>query len=101
MEIDILHDEKKCQFYLVQDENRAYVEYEIVGGHTFDLLHTIVPKPLSGRGFAAMLVKKACDYARSQGLKIRATCAYAKVWLERHPGYDYEITDCGGACPHL
>lgn len=99
MNTEILHDEKNNQFYLLSDNLKAYVSYEILEGRLFDLQHTVVPKALSGRGLAASLVESACNYARSQGMKIRATCAYAKVWLERHPGYDYEAGDCGDSCP--
>lgn len=96
--MEIVHDKENCQFYLLADGIKAYVAYEILENGTFDLQHTIVPKAISGRGLAALLVEAACRYARSQGMKIRATCAYAQVWLERHPGYDYEMGTCGPSC---
>lgn len=99
MKMDVLHDETNHQFYLMLDGHRAYVEYEIIDDCIFDLQHTIVPKPIGGRGLAALLVENACNYARNRKLKIRATCAYAQVWLERHPGYEYEIGDCAPSCP--
>lgn len=99
MEMNIIHDEKIRQFYLLAEGIKAYVSYEMMDDHLFDLQHTIVPKEISGRGIASLLVQAACDFARSKNYKIRATCAYAQVWLERHPGYDYEIADCGEACP--
>lgn len=99
METNIIHDERNREFYLLTEGVKSYVSYEIVGDCLLDLQHTIVPKSVSGRGIASLLVCAACDYARNKGLKIRATCAYAQVWLERHPGYDYEIADCGTSCP--
>lgn len=98
MNLEILHDEKERQFYVLFEGNRAYVAYEILDNGIFDLQHTIVPKPISGKGIAALLVKNACDYAQSHGLKIRATCAYAQAWLERHSDYDYELGNCGSFC---
>ena len=98
METNVIHDEKNREFYLLTEEVKSYVSYEMIGEEMLDLQHTIVPKAVSGRGIAAQLVQTACDYARTQGYKIRATCAYAQVWLERHPGYDYEIADCGTSC---
>lgn len=98
METNVIHDEKDREFYLLTEGVKSYVSYEMIGEEMLDLQHTIVPKAVSGRGIAAQLVQTVCDYARAQGYKIRATCAYAQVWLERHPGYDYEIADCGVSC---
>lgn len=94
----MIHDPAGRQFYLLVEGNRSYVSYELLEGGVLDLQHTIVPKAVSGRGIAGLLVQAACDYARAQGFRILATCAYAQVWLERHPGYDYQIGDCGPAC---
>lgn len=64
----------------------AYVEYSVHDG-SLDVLHTIVPKPIEGRGIASMLVKFIYDYAIECGLAPVATCVYAKAWLQRHPEY--------------
>lgn len=98
MEMKVVHHESDQQFVLLADGEKAYVSYEMLTDSLLDLQHTIVPKPISGRGIASLLVQAACDYARSKGYKIRATCAYAQVWLERHPGYDYEICGEGASC---
>ena len=52
-----------------------------------DILHTVVPPPVEGRGIASALVRHAFDYALRQGLKPEATCSYARTWLARHPEY--------------
>lgn len=99
METKVIHDEKNREFYLLTEGVKSYVSYEVIGGGMLDLQHTIVPKAVSGRGIASVLVQTACDYAQDHNLKIRATCTYAQVWLQRHPGYDYEMADCGESCP--
>lgn len=99
MKMNIVHNEPLRQFVCTVDGEKAFVSYELSEDGVFDLQHTIVPKPISGRGIASLLVQEACNYARSHSYKIKATCAYAKVWLERHPGCDYEIDDSCISCP--
>lgn len=84
MEYIINHLPERCLFATKIEGYTAYVEYRLMDG-SLDILHTIVPPPLEGRGIAAALVKKAYEYASEQGLKPKATCSYAVKWLERHP----------------
>jgi len=86
MEYEVTHIPGKNMFVTEQDGITAYVEYaEYDGG--LDILHTIVPGPIEGRGIAAALVKATYDYALESGLKPKATCSYAVMWLRRHPEY--------------
>ncbi len=83
METKIIHNPHSKRFETVLDDITAYVEYEeYVGG--LDLVHTIVPKPIGGRGVAAYLVKHVLDYAAQNGLKVKPTCSYVKVYIDRH-----------------
>ena len=34
-----------------------------------------------------MLVRRALDFARGEGLRVRARCSYADDWMTRHPEY--------------
>ncbi len=86
MEYTIIHHEAEHRFYIETDGHTGYVEYRINEGK-LDILHTIVPSEIGGRGIAGALVKAAYDYALSKGMKPAATCSYAEKWLERHPGY--------------
>ena len=79
----ILHHPEQCRFETVVDGYTAYVEYEITN-QALDILHTIVPKEIGGRGIAAELVATAYEYADGVGLATKATCSYAAVWLRRH-----------------
>lgn len=83
----IQHSPELNRAWTEVDGNIAYVEYSIHDGQ-LDVLHTIVPKPIEGRGIASMLVKFIYDYAAGCGLRPAATCTYAKVWLQRHPEYE-------------
>lgn len=82
---EIVHDQKRRRFQTSVEGHTAYVEYDIHDG-MLDILHTVVPKPVEGRGIASRLVEYAYDYARRQGLGPAATCSYARIWLQRHGG---------------
>lgn len=86
MEYKITHSPEQDRFTTEVDGITAYVEYYEGDGY-LDILHTIVPRPIEGRGIAAALVKGAYDYALEKGLKPRASCSYADMWLRRHPEY--------------
>lgn len=83
MEMDIVHIKEERRFQTIVDGVRGYVEYkEYPGG--LDLVHTIVPKAIGGRGIAAALVKHVLEYARTNELKVRPTCSYVRVYMQRH-----------------
>ena len=81
--MEIEHDLQESVFRATVDGKIAYVSYRIANGALI-VEHTIVPRPIEGRGIASVLVKAAYDYALTQEL---ATCSYAARWLERHPEY--------------
>ena len=81
MDYKIIHQPEQHLFKTEVDGRTAFVQYRLLGD-SFDITHTIVPRPIEGRGIAAALVKAA--YA-ANGMKPKATCSYAVRWLERHP----------------
>ena len=96
--MEIVHDEAKKQFKVEVDGYTAHVAYQLTEDGGLDIRHTIVPEEIGGRGIASALVKAAYDYARCKCLKPIATCAYAVVWLQRHPPeYQGDVScDYGG-----
>ncbi|MBF5027082.1 GNAT family N-acetyltransferase [Planobacterium oryzisoli] len=46
--------------------------------------HTEVDSSHSGNGYAKELVEAASNFAKSQGLKVRALCPYAAKTMARH-----------------
>lgn len=79
----IIHLKQDNRFVTVEDGITAYTEYELADGY-LNILHTIVPREIGGRGIAADLVREAYSYARDNGLKPKATCTYAAAWLARN-----------------
>lgn len=88
--MNIKHNEAGRRFITEVDGLTAHVEYQLTDDGGLDILHTIVPKEIGGRGIASALVKAAYDYARGNGMRPVATCPYAVVWLQRHPEYYQE-----------
>lgn len=86
MDYEVKHDEERGIFYTDVDGFHAYASYRKTASE-LDIQHTIVPEEIGGRGIAPALVKAAYDYALQNGLRPVATCAYAIVWLQRHPEY--------------
>ncbi|MCI6161397.1 MAG: GNAT family N-acetyltransferase [Prevotella sp.] len=84
--MEIHHDRENSRFFTEQDGCTAYIEY-VESESGLDIVHTIVPKPIGGRGIAAELVRTGYGYARENHLKCLASCSYARAWLERHPEY--------------
>lgn len=83
MEYDIIHHPESNRFVAEVEGHTAYVEYSLHDG-ALDILHTVVPSPVGGRGIASALVEKAYGYAAGQGLERLVTCPYAARWLEKH-----------------
>lgn len=84
MNYEITHQPEQKLFQTEVEGRNAFVQYRLVDGG-LDIIHTIVPRPLEGRGIAAALVEAAYIYATAKGLQRKATCSYAAKWLERHP----------------
>lgn len=86
MDYTIVHLSAEKRFETKSEELTAYVQYQIIDGK-LDIIHTVVPHPIEGRGIASALVRFAYDFALENGLKPFATCSYAVTWLKRHSDY--------------
>ncbi len=49
--------------------------------------HTFVDESLQGQGLAGKLVDAVADYTRQQGMKLSATCSYARRKLDTDDKY--------------
>lgn len=82
------------RFELATEGHVAYLEFEpIAGGVAFT--HTIVPRPLEGRGIGSRLVKRALDWAIAQQHKVRPDCSFVGAWIRRHPDYQAHLLGLG------
>ena len=71
---------------ILQKNNTGKIVAEITFPETspgvFVIDHTFVDDSLRGQGMASKLVRMAVDEIESRGGEVRATCSYAKKWLE-------------------
>ena len=88
--MEIQRDEhgKKGAFYIDEDgEWIAEMTYFRSGENEITIDHTEIDPKLRGEGIGADLVAEAVKFARAEGLKIKATCPYAKKKLEESTDY--------------
>jgi predicted GNAT family acetyltransferase len=62
----------------------AELVYEVEGSRLL-ILHTEVPKALSGRGIGGRLVVAAAAKAKEEGLTVVPWCPFARRWLRENP----------------
>lgn len=86
----IEHEEtkKKGTFFVSENgEKLAELAYLRSGREEMDLYHTEVNPKRRGEGIGQDLVAAAVNFARNNGLKVVATCPYAKKVIERTPEF--------------
>ncbi|MDR1756199.1 MAG: N-acetyltransferase [Culturomica sp.] len=83
----ITHHPDRHRFETEVDGFIGYVTYELDGDKLY-LTHTIVDRPIEGRGVGNALVKSCFEYAKQHHLKVVPVCAYSEVWVKRHPEYE-------------
>lgn len=86
MEYIVNHYPGIYRFEIEENGLTAYVEYAL-SDTELDIMHTVVPKLMEGKGVASTLVEATYKYAKEIGLKPQATCSYAVAWLKRHPNF--------------
>jgi predicted GNAT family acetyltransferase len=88
MEIQHEDEGKKGEFYVEQDGERvARIQYFDSREGEITVYHTEVDDSLAGQGVGKKLVAKVAEYAREKGVKIRATCSYARKVMSSDDAY--------------
>lgn len=88
MEIQREEHGRRGAFFIDEDgEWVAEMTYVKSGDAEITIDHTEVDKKLRGENIGEDLVAAAVAYARENGLKIKATCKYAKEVLEAKPEF--------------
>ncbi len=78
------NNKSRSRFELEIDDYTAFVDYELSPG-TIVLIHTEVPKELSGRGIGSILAKAVLENVRAQGLKVEPRCEFLAGYIKKHP----------------
>lgn len=69
----------------------AFLEY-LLTRPTLILIHTEVPAEMRGKGVAGKLAQAALEFARREGLRVKAECPFAADYIRKHPEYADVIT---------
>ena len=82
MEIQHYDNDGRGRWFIETDgETLGEMTYFWNNPEVFTIDHTEVGEKLKGTGSGKKLVKAAVEYARQNGLKLRATCPFAKSVL--------------------
>jgi predicted GNAT family acetyltransferase len=82
----VIDNKEQSRFELAVDGKTAILQYMERDGALY-LTHTEVPPELEGQGIGGRIVKHALEQARSRGVKVAPSCAFARSYIERHPEY--------------
>ena len=78
--IDVQHIPDERRFVIPMGDTMAILDYELHAGQ-IDFTRTWVPPEFRGGNHARILVRQGLDWARNQGLEIRASCWYVARFL--------------------
>ncbi|HET7622662.1 MAG TPA: GNAT family N-acetyltransferase [Gemmatimonadaceae bacterium] len=84
--VQVTNNAADSQFELHADGRVATLGYSERDGKIY-LIHTEVPKPLEGRGYASALARTALEYAKDNDLVVVPYCTFVRAYLQRHPEY--------------
>ena len=87
MSLNISHDTHHHRFYVEVEGSTCVLDYRLSGA-VMTITHTGVPSEVGGRGVAAQLMMAALHAARSQNWKVVPACAYAAVFMTKHPEFE-------------
>jgi len=84
--ISVIHNTEKKSFEVEVKGHTAELNYHLRDGLII-FTHTGVPSALEGQGIGSLLVKAGLEYARQNGLKVRALCWFVDGYIQRHAEY--------------
>lgn len=84
--VQVTNNAAASQFEILVDGKVATLAYSERDGKLY-LIHTEVPKPLEGRGYASALARTALEYAKQSQLTVVPYCRFVRAYLQRHPEY--------------
>jgi predicted GNAT family acetyltransferase len=77
----------KSRFEITENDQTAYIEFDIDGSGWMTIWHTEVPPELRGRGIATELARAAFEHAKANSLQLDVICPVALQFLSQHPEY--------------
>jgi predicted GNAT family acetyltransferase len=71
------------RYELDAPEGSSFADYRDLAGVRV-IMHVETPAEARGRGYATKLMNHVVAHARSEGLPLRASCAFAVAYFRRH-----------------
>lgn len=75
------------EFFVEGDGDRVAEMTYALEGSVMNIRHTYVDAALGGKGLGKQLVGQAVQFARENGLQVKATCSFARAVLAQVPAY--------------
>lgn len=72
------------RYELEADGFLSFADYRDVDGVRV-IMHVETPHEARGRGHASKLMHAVVEEAKANGMKLRASCAFAVAYFKRHP----------------
>jgi len=85
MDYKVIHNPHENRFEAIVDGLTGYVEYLPFDGG-MEIVRTMVPPPLRGKGMAQAVVEAAMQYARQHELHVVPSCSFAAAYMQRRSG---------------
>jgi uncharacterized protein len=71
---------------IVDGEPAGFAAYRR-NGATIEFTHTKIDPKFEGRGLGSVLVRRALDAARADGLAVLPYCPFVRAYIQRHREY--------------
>ena len=89
-----VNNQEKDRFELKIDDHIAFIDYKIGKSGKWYLVHTEVPKPISGIGTAHKIVRETLQLIDELNGKIVPSCPFIHKFIKDRPGeYDHMLAE--------
>ena len=85
-DLPITNNVDRGRFELELDGHTAILEYRVHGNSVL-FPHTLVPRPIEGRGIAAHMSRHALEFARENGYSVTPACPFVAAFISENPQY--------------
>lgn len=80
----VIHNLAEGRFEVQQDKELAGLFYRL-HGKALMIMHTEVPKAMSGQHIGSQLIKAMIKFAKAENLHLIVYCPFVKGYLNKHP----------------
>ncbi|HEY8400623.1 MAG TPA: GNAT family N-acetyltransferase [Cytophagaceae bacterium] len=82
MKMDVKHLKEENKFFVVLEGFEASLNYKLVNEKSLEIVNTMVPNRLRGKGIGKELILSVFNYAKTNNLSIIPSCPFAVKFIE-------------------